>query len=121
MWSLQGMGNAGWIAALIFCACSAIRLARFNVQSVRDEGSFGAQSYFTGLPTPRRRGCYCCDAARLPVRPSNVPRSLGVGHDDRDLCQPDGQPAADTSIKYMRRRGGTGFWCGASSACSPAS
>src|SRR5882672_4956156 len=30
-WSLWRMGEAGWIAALIFCTCSAIRLARFNV------------------------------------------------------------------------------------------
>ena len=46
------MGNAGWIAALIFCACSAIRLARFNVQSARDEGATKSNPYFTGLPTP---------------------------------------------------------------------
>src|SRR3954469_238415 len=35
-WSLWAMGDAGWIAALIFCACSAIRLARFNIQAARD-------------------------------------------------------------------------------------
>jgi len=55
MWSLSRMGTAGWpgwIAALIFCTCSAIRLARFNVQSVRDEGSSEHNPYFTGLPTP---------------------------------------------------------------------
>ena len=52
MWSLSRMGAGGWIAALIFCACSAIRLARFNVQSVRDEGATKANPYFTGLPTP---------------------------------------------------------------------
>ena len=52
MWSLSRMGNAGWVAALIFCTCSAIRLARFNVQSVRDEGSSEHNPYFTGLPTP---------------------------------------------------------------------
>ena len=46
------MGNAGWIAALIFCACGAIRLARFNVESVRDEGATKGNPYFTGLPTP---------------------------------------------------------------------
>jgi CDP-diacylglycerol--serine O-phosphatidyltransferase len=51
-WSLGQMGSAGWIAALIFCACSAIRLARFNVESVRDEGATKANPYFTGLPTP---------------------------------------------------------------------
>jgi CDP-diacylglycerol--serine O-phosphatidyltransferase len=52
MWSLKDMGNAGWIAALIFCACAAIRLARFNVESVRDEGATKGNPYFTGLPTP---------------------------------------------------------------------
>jgi CDP-diacylglycerol--serine O-phosphatidyltransferase len=52
MWSLARMGDAGWIAALIFCAASAIRLARFNVESVRDEGATRGDPYFTGLPTP---------------------------------------------------------------------
>lgn len=52
MWTLNQMGDAGWIAALIFCACSAIRLARFNVESVRDEGATKGNPYFTGLPTP---------------------------------------------------------------------
>ncbi len=52
VWSLSRMGDAGWVAALIFCACSAIRLARFNVQAARDEGATTAHPYFTGLPTP---------------------------------------------------------------------
>jgi CDP-diacylglycerol--serine O-phosphatidyltransferase len=51
-WSLSRMGIAGWIVALIFCACAAIRLARFNVQSARDEGATKSNPYFTGLPTP---------------------------------------------------------------------
>jgi CDP-diacylglycerol--serine O-phosphatidyltransferase len=52
LWSLARIGDAGWAAALIFCTCSAIRLARFNIQSVRDEGASEANPYFTGLPTP---------------------------------------------------------------------
>ncbi len=51
-WSLSQMGAAGWVATLIFFAASAVRLARFNVQSVRDEGATKADPYFTGLPTP---------------------------------------------------------------------
>jgi len=51
-WSLSQMGGAGWIACLIFCACSAIRLARFNIQAARDEGATQSYPYFTGLPTP---------------------------------------------------------------------
>ncbi len=54
LWSLQAMSEAGWIVTLIFCACSAIRLARFNIQSTmaRDEGATQANPYFTGLPMP---------------------------------------------------------------------
>ena len=51
-WTLSQLTQTGWIAALAFCACSAIRLARFNVESVRDEGATRAHPYFTGLPTP---------------------------------------------------------------------
>src|SRR5256714_3046550 len=50
--SLSQMDTAGWIAALIFCACSALRLARFNIQAARDEGASQSHPYFTGLPTP---------------------------------------------------------------------
>ena len=52
MWSLQQIGDRGWIAALVFCAASAIRLARFHVESVRAEGATKSNPYFTGLPTP---------------------------------------------------------------------
>jgi CDP-diacylglycerol---serine O-phosphatidyltransferase len=55
-WTLSRMGGAGWIAALIFCACSAIRLARFNVEAARDEGATLSYPYFTGLPTPAAAG-----------------------------------------------------------------
>ncbi len=55
-WALSQMDGAGWIAALIFCACSAIRLARFNVETARDEGATLSHPYFTGLPTPAAAG-----------------------------------------------------------------
>lgn len=41
------LGRLGWIAAFIYCACAALRLARFNTQlDVADK------RYFTGLPSP---------------------------------------------------------------------
>ena len=55
-WTLQSMENLGWLAALIFCAASAVRLARFNVQAARDEGATNVRPYFTGLPTPAAAG-----------------------------------------------------------------
>jgi CDP-diacylglycerol--serine O-phosphatidyltransferase len=55
-WTLNQLQDRGWIAALIFCAASAVRLARFNVQAARDEGATNVRPYFTGLPTPAAAG-----------------------------------------------------------------
>lgn len=47
VWALQGIGRWGWIAAFVYCACAALRLARFNVNTgVVDK------RYFQGLPSP---------------------------------------------------------------------
>jgi len=44
---LQPLGKAGWFAAFVYCACAALRLARFNVNTgVVDK------RYFQGLPSP---------------------------------------------------------------------
>lgn len=46
-WALKGMGQLGWIAAFIYCAGAALRLARFNTNiDVIDK------RYFQGLPSP---------------------------------------------------------------------
>lgn len=46
-WAMQGIGRWGWIAAFIYCACAALRLARFNVNTgVVDK------RWFQGLPSP---------------------------------------------------------------------
>lgn len=46
-WSLRGLGRWGWIAAFVYCACAALRLARFNVNSTVVD-----KRYFQGLPSP---------------------------------------------------------------------
>lgn len=46
-WALKEMGQLGWIAAFIYCACAALRLARFNANiHVIDK------RFFQGLPSP---------------------------------------------------------------------
>jgi len=46
-WALKGMGKLGWFAAFIYCAATALRLARFNTNiDVVDK------RYFQGLPSP---------------------------------------------------------------------
>lgn len=46
-WALKGLGKPGWIAAFVYCACAALRLARFNTNiGVVDK------RFFQGLPSP---------------------------------------------------------------------
>ncbi|MEO9101084.1 MAG: CDP-diacylglycerol--serine O-phosphatidyltransferase [Burkholderiaceae bacterium] len=46
-WALRPLGRWGWIAAFVYCACAALRLARFNVNT-----SVVDKRYFQGLPSP---------------------------------------------------------------------
>ena len=50
MWTLTGAGGAGWVMALIYAMCCAIRLARFNVESIDVDAP--PAKHFTGMPTP---------------------------------------------------------------------
>ena len=46
-WALRGLGKFGWLAAFVYCAGAALRLARFNTNSgVVDK------RYFQGMPSP---------------------------------------------------------------------
>jgi CDP-diacylglycerol--serine O-phosphatidyltransferase len=46
-WAFRGLGKWGWFAAFIYCAATALRLARFNTNiDVVDK------RYFQGLPSP---------------------------------------------------------------------
>ena len=46
-WALKDLGRWGWIAAFVYCACAALRLARFNVNT-----SVVDKRFFQGLPSP---------------------------------------------------------------------
>ena len=46
-WALSGMGKLGWLAAFVYTASTALRLARFNTQAGSDDKQF-----FQGLPSP---------------------------------------------------------------------
>lgn len=46
-WALKSLGKLGWTVAFVYCACAALRLARFNTNiGVVDK------RYFQGLPSP---------------------------------------------------------------------
>jgi CDP-diacylglycerol--serine O-phosphatidyltransferase len=46
-WSLSAFGKIGWLAAFLYAASAALRLARFNTQSGTAD-----KRYFQGLPSP---------------------------------------------------------------------
>ncbi|MES2998123.1 MAG: CDP-diacylglycerol--serine O-phosphatidyltransferase [Pseudomonadota bacterium] len=50
-WSLESLGKLGWLAAFIFAAAGALRLARFNTQA-----QISDKRYFQGLPIPAAAG-----------------------------------------------------------------
>jgi CDP-diacylglycerol---serine O-phosphatidyltransferase len=50
-WALTPFGRVGWLAAFLFVACAALRLARFNVNM----GNSASKS-FQGLPSPGAGG-----------------------------------------------------------------
>jgi CDP-diacylglycerol--serine O-phosphatidyltransferase len=46
-WAFKGLGKVGWAIAFLYCACAALRLARFNTNlTIVDK------RYFQGLPSP---------------------------------------------------------------------
>ena len=49
-WSLSEIGRLGWLIALIYVICVALRLARFNVSSVGEPS--WKDNFFEGVPSP---------------------------------------------------------------------
>ena len=45
-WSLHAIGKSGWLIAFLYAAATALRLARFNTLTIKDN------RYFYGLPCP---------------------------------------------------------------------
>jgi len=52
LWGLKDLGNVGWIGAMVFAICTALRLARFNVMIDDPNKPAWAGNYFTGMPAP---------------------------------------------------------------------
>ena len=50
LWSLQYLGKFGWLVCLIYVVCTALRLARFNVNT-NEEPSW-KDNFFQGIPSP---------------------------------------------------------------------
>lgn len=51
-WGLHELKSFGWIVALVFAICAALRLARFNVMIDDPNKPVWAGNFFTGIPAP---------------------------------------------------------------------
>ncbi|MCS3725191.1 CDP-alcohol phosphatidyltransferase family protein [Bradyrhizobium betae] len=51
-WQLHELGNAGWIAAMVFAISMCLRLARFNATLDDPNKPAFAANFFTGMPAP---------------------------------------------------------------------
>jgi len=77
-WALRDLGRAGWIAAFVYCAGAALRLARFNTNiAVVDK------RYFQGLPSPAAAALvagfvWLVADSRLPVNEFYLPWFAGA-------------------------------------------
>lgn len=56
LWTLNTAGTFGWVAALAFAVCCALRLARFNARLEDVDLPPWAFNYFTGVPAPAGAG-----------------------------------------------------------------
>jgi CDP-diacylglycerol--serine O-phosphatidyltransferase len=54
-WALTDLGKVGWVAAFVYTACVALRLARFNAHKENDD-----TTHFTGLASPPAAATAAC-------------------------------------------------------------
>lgn len=71
-WGLEGLGRVGMLVAFLFLACGALRLARFNVLSMRKSDLDKQGKYMIGLPIPM--------AANFIVGMVIVNHAIGLNH-----------------------------------------
>lgn len=63
LWTLNDVRAVGWAVAMVFAACCALRLARFNVEAEEPDPPAWKANFFSGIPAPAAAGC----ALILPV------------------------------------------------------
>jgi CDP-diacylglycerol--serine O-phosphatidyltransferase len=56
LWSLQHWPRFGWLFALAYAVCMALRLARFNARIDEEDQPHKSAGFFTGVPAPAGAG-----------------------------------------------------------------
>lgn len=75
-WALKGLGKWGWVAAFIYCAGAALRLARFNIST-----GIIDKKFFQGLPSPAAASIvagfvWLAEDSHLPVNDAAIPWTM---------------------------------------------
>lgn len=76
VWALKDLGKFGWLAAFIYTAAAALRLARFNTQV-----GIADKRYFQGLPSPAAAAILAAaiwGAVEYNIQKENVASLLGI-------------------------------------------
>jgi CDP-diacylglycerol--serine O-phosphatidyltransferase len=77
LWTLNAWGGVGWVVALGFAVCCALRLARFNTALADPNPPKWAGHFFTGVPAPAGAG--------LALLPMMLHFEVGPGWVDRPI------------------------------------
>jgi len=72
-WSLEDLGRVGWAAGFVYLTAAAMRLARFNIQSVVAD-----KRYFIGMPTPAAAGVAAATIYAYPVPLVGYPQAAAA-------------------------------------------
>src|SRR3954466_6310250 len=77
-WALKSLGRLGWIAAFVYCAGAALRLARFNTNI-----DLVDKRFFQGLPSPAAAALvagfvWLANDNKIPVGDYGMPWLAGV-------------------------------------------
>ncbi|MGH7186186.1 MAG: CDP-diacylglycerol--serine O-phosphatidyltransferase, partial [Pseudomonadota bacterium] len=76
-WSLKYLGGFGWVLAILFSVCCALRLARFNTRIENTDLPAWTSRFFSGAPAPAGAG--------LAIVPLIATLQFGTGYFDKPL------------------------------------
>lgn len=76
-WTLHDLRGIGWVVALAFAVCCALRLARFNTRIDNTDLPVWTSRFFTGVPAPAGAG--------LALTPMLATFEFGPGYFDKPV------------------------------------
>jgi len=82
-WSLAPFGRIGWLACFFFTACGALRLARFNVYTIKNDydeldTEETSKTHFVGLPIPMAAGIAASAVLAFKDQGLDAHRHIGI-------------------------------------------